>query len=186
MKHQGFDIIQEKLQAEGWYVGWSLPCCQTCAWGCVPFEHKTGPFKGQEVDFDKVLFNHEQDLEEEPVMYCPVCESEGSVPVEDEKDEFATVECTNCNGTGLDPDGPIDIETEEYKPDFDWDTFPEEVVDNSSFCFSSNEKGVKNLKAIVPMLEEIGCRIDWNETGDDRPRIDFGKVTGEQQLVKST
>jgi hypothetical protein len=29
----------------------------------LPFEHEEGPFKDQDVDFNKVLFNHEQDCQ---------------------------------------------------------------------------------------------------------------------------
>jgi hypothetical protein len=56
-----FDTLKDRLQEHGWYLGWALPCCQSCAWMELPMEHKDGPFKGQEVDYDKVLFNHEQD-----------------------------------------------------------------------------------------------------------------------------
>lgn len=59
----GFEKLQETLQAQGWYVGWALPCCQSCAWGCLPFEHESGPFSSQAIDFHKVLFNHEQDCQ---------------------------------------------------------------------------------------------------------------------------
>lgn len=59
----GFRKLQERLRQEGWYVDWALPCCQSCAWGSLPFEHEEGPFKGQNIDLTKVLFNHEQDCE---------------------------------------------------------------------------------------------------------------------------
>ena len=58
-----FNTLKQRLQEHGWYLGWALPCCQTCAWMGLPMEHLDGPFKGQEVDLDKVLFNHEQDCE---------------------------------------------------------------------------------------------------------------------------
>lgn len=64
----GFRMLQERLREEGWYVGWGLSCCQACAWGDVPFEHEEGPFKGQDVDLSKVLFNHEQDCENDEWM----------------------------------------------------------------------------------------------------------------------
>ena len=53
----------ERLRQDGWYCGWGLACCQSCAWDDVPFEHEVGPFKGESIDFDKCLFNHEQDCE---------------------------------------------------------------------------------------------------------------------------
>ena len=60
---KAFDL----LRAEGWYCAWGLPCCQSCAWAEIPFEHEEGPFIGKEVDIEKVLFNHEQDIEDESV-----------------------------------------------------------------------------------------------------------------------
>ena len=49
----------ERLRAEGWYCAWGLPCCQTCAWDEVSCE--------DDIDLEKVLFNHEQDIEEEHI-----------------------------------------------------------------------------------------------------------------------
>ena len=46
----------ERLRAEGWYCAWGLPCCQTCAWDEVSCE--------DDIDLEKVLFNHEQDIED--------------------------------------------------------------------------------------------------------------------------
>lgn len=60
----GFRRLQKRLTEEGWYVGWGGLCCQSCAWATLPDEHEEGPFKGQEIDFSKVLFNHEQDCED--------------------------------------------------------------------------------------------------------------------------
>lgn len=56
-----FQKMKAALQEHGWYVAWAHPCCQTCAWHEVPFHHPDGPNKGKELDFDKLLFNHEQD-----------------------------------------------------------------------------------------------------------------------------
>lgn len=61
------ELAFERLRAEGWYCAWGLPCCQSCAWAEIPFEHEEGPFIGKEVDIEKVLFNHEQDIEDESV-----------------------------------------------------------------------------------------------------------------------
>lgn len=58
-----FAKLKERLQHEGWYVGWALPCCQTCAWQEVPYEHEEGPFTGELVNIHKVLFSHEQDCQ---------------------------------------------------------------------------------------------------------------------------
>lgn len=57
-----FSRLQSRLREEGWYVGWNLPCCQTCAWAELPYEFEDGA----EIDFTKVLFNHSQDCEIEP------------------------------------------------------------------------------------------------------------------------
>ena len=113
----GFRKLQERLTQEGWYVGWAELCCQTCAWDCLPYKHETGPFKGQDVDFAKVLFNHE---------------GEGTM--------------------------------ETYSP---------EQQDCSTFCFDGSKEGVKNLKAIIPIIEECGCEIHWNGKGDSRPDISW-------------
>ena len=58
-----FDRMKQALQAEGWYVGWALPCCQTCAWEELPLYHEEGPFEGEVVEIHKVLFSHEQDCQ---------------------------------------------------------------------------------------------------------------------------
>ena len=79
-----FARMQETLRAEGWFVEWNMPCCQSCAWGDVPDVHQVGPFKGQDVDLSKVLFNHSQDCE-----------------VADRSEE----ECEYCDGTGFTEDG---------------------------------------------------------------------------------
>lgn len=126
-----FRKLQERLQQEGWYVGWALPCCQSCAWGSLPFEHEEGPFKGQDIDFNKVLFNHEQDCE----VY---------------------------------PDWDSDTDDLEY------DSLPHnspEEQTSSMFCFSGDPEGVKNLTAILPLIEESGCTYGWSGTGDQRIEI---------------
>jgi len=56
-----FQRMKTALQEQGWYVAWAHPCCQTCAWQEIPYEHPDGPYQGKELDWDKLLFNHEQD-----------------------------------------------------------------------------------------------------------------------------
>lgn len=56
-----FQKLKDVLQEQGWYVAWAHPCCQTCAWQEVPYEHPDGPNIGKRIDSDKLLFNHEQD-----------------------------------------------------------------------------------------------------------------------------
>jgi len=58
-----FDRMKQALEAEGWYVAWALPCCQTCAWQEIPLEHVEGPFRGEQLDIHRVLFSHEQDCQ---------------------------------------------------------------------------------------------------------------------------
>ena len=60
----GFRKLEERLTQEGWYVGWAELCCQTCAWDTLP---DTLP-NGDDVDYSKVLFNHEQDCENDEWM----------------------------------------------------------------------------------------------------------------------
>ena len=136
----GFRKLQERLTAEGWYVGWAELCCQTCAWDCLPMEHETGPFTGQDVDFTKVLFNHEQDCENEEIF--------------DEMDDE-------------------EMDDYEYEGDGTMDTYTPEQQDCSTFCFDGSKEGVKNLKAIIPIIEECGCEIHWNGKGDTRPDISW-------------
>jgi hypothetical protein len=109
----------ERLRQEGWYCGWGLMCCSSCAWAEVPYEHEVGPFKGETVDFDKCLFNHEQDCQ-------------------------------------------IDEQTD------------------STFCYSGDKQGVKNLKEILPIIEEMGCTYHWNGKGNSRIDIDWSDK-GEQE-----
>lgn len=112
----GFRKLQERLTQEGWFVGWRLPCCQSCAWAELP----------DDIDFDKVLFNHEQDCMDEN---------------EENYENVAFLQ-------------------------------PEEQS-SSYFCFSGNKKGVANLKAILPTIEECGCSIRWDGTGKTRPKISW-------------
>lgn len=97
-----FKVLKKALKQRGWYVGWNLSCCQTCAWYDVP----------DDADFSKVLFNHAQDIER-----------------------------------GFE--------------------------DGSMFCFDGNDEGVKNLKEILPIIEECGCTYSWDGTGDSRIEINW-------------
>lgn len=156
----GFRRLQERLREEGWYVGWNLPCCQSCAWAELPYEFEDGT----SIDLSKVLFNHSQDCEvwiegEE----CEACEGEGL----DEDDN----DCPICFGKG---------EVAEGFDASDYDTSvggficnSPEQQDESTFCFNGSKEGVKNLKAIIPIIEECGCEIQWNGKGNTRPTISW-------------
>jgi len=168
----GFRKLQRRLTEEGWFVGWNLPCCQSCAWGDVPYG----------ADLDKVLFNHSQDCE----VYldgeeCSECEGTGMVENpdydteqlaeehDDDLDEF--IDCTECGGRG---------EIEEGFDPSEYDTsvsgfvcMSPEQQSSSMFCFSGDEKGVENLKSILPIIEECGCTYHWSGNGDHRIEISW-------------
>ena len=157
----------ERLRQEGWYCGWGLMCCQSCAWAEVPYEHEVGPFKGETVDFDKCLFNHEQDCQidvfdlDEDAEECEVCYG-------DEED------CPHCHGTGWIVDESVFEELDMKNREFC--IFPHYTYDeqtDSTFCYSGDKQGVKNLKEILPIIEEMGCTYHWNGKGNSRIDIDW-------------
>lgn len=159
-----FYKMKEALQAEGWFVGWNLPCCQTCAWGELPYEHEEGPFKGQKVNLEKVLFNHSQDCEYDVDEECRHCYGEGY-------DEDTDQDCDYCDGTGyIDGDKP-DYELDESVPGFA--CMPPEMAGGSYFCFDGSKNGVQNLKDVLELIQQNGCTVDWNETGDSRIEINW-------------
>jgi len=155
----GFRKLQERLTEEGWFVGWNLPCCQSCAWMEVP----------DEADLDKVLFNHSQDCEvEQDYSTCNACLGEGEI--EDEDGEW--IYCEECEGTGE------IVETCHNYLEYDSSVggflcHTPEQQSQSTFCFNGDKKGVKNLKAILPIIEECGCTIHWNGKGGQRPTIEW-------------
>jgi len=193
----GFRKLQQRLREEGWYVGWNEPCCQSCAWSCLPdyfdaqyddkgyllFEDEEGnEIEYQDLDYTKVLFNHSQDCE----VYldgeeCSACEGDGIVENpdydtsqlaeehDDDLDEF--IDCPMCDGMG------------EIQEDFDSSEFDKSVdgficnspeqQKESMFCFDGSKKGVKNLKEILPIIEECGCKWFWDQTGDTRIEISW-------------
>ena len=166
-----FKVLQERLSEEGWFVGWNLPCCQSCAWAEV--EHD---------DLSRVLFNHSQDCE----VYidgeeCPMCDGDGMIENpdydtdqlaeehDDDLDEF--IDCPECDGIGELQEG---LDTSEYDTSvsgFVCNT-PEQQS-SSYFCFDGTKKGVENLKAILPIIEECGCDYHWDETGNTRIEISW-------------
>jgi RecJ-like exonuclease len=155
----GFRKLQERLTEEGWYVGWNLPCCQSCAWMEVP----------DEADLEKVLFNHSQDCEvEQDYSTCNACLGEGEI--EDEDNEWTY--CEECEGTGE------IVETCHNYLEYDSSVggflcHTPEQQSESTFCFNGDKKGVKNLKAILPIIEECDCTIHWNGSGGQRPTIEW-------------
>ena len=113
-----------RLRREGWYCAWGLPCCQTCAWDEVTGE--------DDIDLEKVLFNHDQDIEED-VDYSS----------DDEEWEMGMNYCTS------------------------------DELNNSLFCFEGSEQGLKNLKAALPIFEECGVKVNWNQKGNSRIELEW-------------
>jgi hypothetical protein len=161
--YNGFRKLQERLREQGWFVEWNMPCCQTCAWGELPWKHEVGAFKGKELDYSKVLFNHSQDCEvDEDWDECPGCKGEGYIEDTDE-------DCGRCDGEGY-----IGVEYTDFDVD-DYDTSVSGFVCNSpeqqhssTFCYDGDKQGVKNLKEILPIIEECGCKYSWSGKGDCR------------------
>jgi len=199
----GFRKLQERLREEGWYVGWNEPCCQSCAWGGLPSYlgavydddgYLAHPETGKklsyseyeevypdEVDLDKVLFNHSQDCEVdmyEDEMECETCDGEGYVYDEDLNEnvgEDDDDECPDCGGHGY---NPALLETMYDDDEFDRSVdgflcLTPESQTSSLFCFSGDKTGVENLKSILPIIEECGCKYHWNESGDSRIEISW-------------
>ena len=164
----GFRKLQERLREEGWFVEWNMPCCQTCAWGDLPWKHEVGPFKGEELDYSKVLFNHSQDCEvDEDWDECPDCKGEGYF-------EDTDADCDRCDGEGY-----VEIEDTDFDVD-EYDTSVSGFVCNSpeqqhssTFCYDGDKQGVKNLKEILPIIEECGCKYYWSGKGDSRIDISW-------------
>lgn len=159
----GFRKMQEALSREGWFVGWNLPCCQTCAWGELSWmEHAPE-------DMSKVLFNHSQDcVVEGSEEECPYCDGEGVVEgVTGELDE----DCMECRGTGYEDFGS---DTSDYDTSIGGFVcnYPE-MQDGSCFCFDGSKEGIDNFKAVIPLIEESGCKVKWNGSGSQRPYISW-------------
>ena len=174
----GFRKLQQRLREEGWYVGWNLPCCQSCAWDDVPFEFEDG----SEVDLNKVLFNHSQDCEYEwqEAVYQHFDEDDEKADEffeavddahfaeEDGKEGLVRAVYEQFGVTHLLEEMP-----EGMLREGSFVCYPPEQQHSSLFCFAGNKQGVKNLKAILPIIEECGCKIEWTGKGDSRPEISW-------------
>ena len=156
----GFRKLQDRLRIEGWYVGWNLPCCQSCAWAELPYEFEDGT----EIDFAKVLFNHSQDCEiDHDYEDCDACEGDGF---------YDDAECGYCDGEGFKKIlEDIDFEPDNSVPGFT--CAPPEHQSYSMFCFSGDRKGVANLKKILPIIEECGCSWSWDKKKTSRIEISW-------------
>ena len=176
----GFRKMQERLIAEGWFVGWNMPCCQSCAWSEVPYKHEEGPFEGKEVDLSKVLFNHSQDCQiDSDGEDCSSCDGDGMIDNPDydadDGDTEEYIECDYCGGEGI-LYGSFDTNELGFEPDTSVEGFacmPPEIAGSSVFCFDGTENGVQNLKDVLQLIEDCGCTINWNGSGDSRIEISW-------------
>lgn len=187
-----FRVMQKRLLEEGWYVGWNEPCCQSCAWSGLPsylgakynkkgdlvhpetgkkLDYKTRDEVYREVDLSKVLFNHSQDCE----VYveseeCKRCEGMGA-SYDDMDDDL---ECHECDGEGY-IDESHDVPAEDIDSSVGGFTcLTPEAQGNSLFCFDGSKKGVKNFKAIIPIIEECGVKVDsFDESGKSRIQLSW-------------
>jgi len=187
------DILFDRLREEGWYCGWGHACCQSCAWMDVPDyfdaqydkdgylirEDKDGnPIEYKDVDLTKVLFNHEQDCQidlYEEGEECEHCCGEGW---DDETED----DCEHCKGMGYvlsdELAEELDIKNRKYSA-YPYYTHYEQT--NSTFCFNGDKEGVKNLKEILPIIEECGVEWHWNQKGDSRIDLDWSEITDANQ-----
>lgn len=175
-----FRKMQERLKEEGWYVGWNEPCCQSCAWSCLPMyldeEQKV------DVDYSKVLFNHSQDCEVdmyEDGMECETCDGEGYIYEEDlneDQGEDDDDTCPDCDGSGYNTT-LLECEFDDAELDRSVEGFlcltPESQT-SSYFCFDGSKEGVENFKAIIPIIEECGVTIDhFDDSGKSRIELSW-------------
>ena len=165
-----FQVMAERLRKEGWFVEWNLPCCQTCAWSELSW------LEDPPEDMSKVLFNHSQDCEVQGTEEeCSECDGEGEVKNPDYEwthDVEEWMDCMECRGTGYADFG--DVDTGEYDTSIGGFIchYPDQI-DGSTFCFDGSPEGVENLKAIIPIIEESGCKIQWSGSGEQRPYISW-------------
>lgn len=156
-----FTKLKERLREEGWYVGWNHYCCQSCAWMDVPDKFEDGT----EVDLSKVLFNHSQDCEVDcDYERCEACDGQGY-------DEETDTECPECEQLGEVRKYMEDISECDHQHAPGFVCYHPHQVGGSLFCFDGSKKGVKNLKAILPIIEECGCSWNWTQKGDHRIEI---------------
>ena len=60
----------------------------------------------------------------------------------------------------------------------EFDTMPcfrPEEVPGSLFCFSGSDEGPKNLREIISIIEECGCKVIWSGDSDERPYISWAE-----------
>jgi hypothetical protein len=193
----GFRRLQERLKEEGWYLGWNHYCCQTCAWMDVPDyfdaqydkdgylirEDKDGnEIEYKEVDLNKVLFNHSQDCQyelDEEFMDFFDDDDERSEEFFEEYEEARYAEEDGNEGAVLaickkyGVESVLENQPEGLLREGSFVCYPPELQDESLFCFAGDKPGIKNLKEILPIIEECGCNWHWNQKGDSRISISW-------------
>jgi hypothetical protein len=71
-------------------------------------------------------------------------------------------DCEKWDDHDLEDDEEEDIQTNTWDEQFD-----------SLFCFDGSRKGVKNLKAILPVFEKHGVQVSWSGKGAHRIELDW-------------
>jgi hypothetical protein len=169
-----FYKMQEQLRAQGWTVEFNYWCCQSCAWADIQNRFENGEIEST----DKVLFCHEQDVEQE-AQYDTCWSCGGDCEVEEE--------CSSCNGYGhYDSDGDFEdchacegvghvyLTCDEcggtgYSKTSDVRRIGPDDITGCHFAFGDAEE----LKKVVPLIMECGVRINWNESQSTRPELSW-------------
>ena len=104
----------------------------------------------------------------------PCCQSCAWVEVE--HDDLSKVLFNHEQDCEIEPEPP-EFETEEEEDEW-WENMEyehntPEQQGYSLFCFDGSKKGVKNLKQILPIIEECGCNYYWDKTGKSRIEISW-------------
>ncbi len=151
------ELLFDRLREEGWYCGWAHYCCSTCAWDDVPdyFDaqyDKDGYLIREDKDGNEIEY---KDVDLRKVLFNH--EQDCAVDIDDwEEGEEAYYDMLeNWDGDGTMP------------------TFSSDEISDSCFNFAGDAKGVKNLKEILPIIEEMGCKYNWDHTGTTRISIDW-------------
>ena len=148
----GFYRMKETLEKEGWYVGWAIGFFQDEAWCNTPdYFPEDHPHAGKEVDLDKCLFNIIQDVEREDDF---ITELDSKLERGEITDEEHEDQCESF-----------------YDDEYEEQVWSPDEIDESCFCFGN----AKNLKEVIPLIEEAGCEVRWNGSIKQRPTISWSK-----------
>ena len=94
-----------------------------------------------------------------------------------EEVNFCKVLWWNSEDVLIDPCVPEGLTKEEEKV---WEeSFEKEPIQYyaiedimlNGFCFNTDEKSIENLKGILPLIEECGCKWDWNKSGEQKKNL---------------